>query len=209
MTRQMQERALRTREEVLRAAAEVFDEVGYSGGSITKIVERSGVTTGAVYFHFGSKEGLARAVIQEQALDLTVPEDARGLQQLLNMTSYLAEQLRCNTLFRAGVRLAVEQSELGLREYEIYEWWVERFRKELVVAREMGQLMPGVDESAFASVLVAAFTGTQIMSQIATGRDDLQQRLAAMWRCLLPALTTHHVSDTLTVPEYPPARTEA
>ncbi|MEV3859865.1 ScbR family autoregulator-binding transcription factor [Streptomyces sp. NPDC050095] len=191
---------METRESILRAAAEVFDESGYAGASINRILERAGVTAGSLYFHFKSKEALARVVIQEQANDLAFPEEAQGLQSLVDMTGYLASQMQHNTLFRAGVRLAVEQSELGLQEYAIYEWWSERFRQELVVAREQGQLMPGVDEAAFASMLVATFTGTQIMSQVACGRADLPKRLGDMWRCMLPALTSHHISATLKLP---------
>ncbi|MBB5128824.1 AcrR family transcriptional regulator [Streptomyces albaduncus] len=186
---------------MLRAAAEVFDESGYLGASITKILERAGVTAGAVYFHFRSKEGLARAVILEQAADLQFPEGEGGLQQLLDMTGYLAVEMQRNTLLRAGVRLAVEQGVVGKQEYSIYEWWADRFHQELVVARRKDQLLDGVDEAAFAQLLVAAYTGTQVMSQLSTGRADLPRRIADMWRCLLPALAPASVVSGLRIPE--------
>ncbi|WP_261800878.1 ScbR family autoregulator-binding transcription factor [Streptomyces sp. PBH53] len=189
---------MRTREVLLRAAAEVFDEVGYTRASITSIVDRAGLTAGAVYFHFKSKEGLARAVIHEQAADLQFPQGEPGLQRLIDMTDYLAVEMQQNTLLRAGVRLAVEQNEADLHEYAIYEWWAERFREELVAARARGQLLPSADESAFASLLVAAYTGTQIMSQLSTKRADLPGRISAMWRCLLPALAPADVIRQMT-----------
>ncbi|MFF5935693.1 ScbR family autoregulator-binding transcription factor [Streptomyces sp. NPDC012508] len=201
MAEHRQERAIRTRELVLRAAAEVFDEAGYLGASITKILDRAGVTAGAVYFHFRSKEGLARAVILEQAADLKFPEGEGGLQQLLDMTGYLAVEMQRNTLLRAGVRLAVEQGVVGKQEYSIYEWWADRFHQELVVARQKDQLLDGVDEAAFAQLLVAAYTGTQVMSQLSTGRADLPRRIADMWRCLLPALAPASVIGGLRIPE--------
>lgn len=192
MARQ-QERAVRTRETLVRAAAEVFDEVGYSGASINKILDRAGATTGAMYFHFKSKEELARAVILEQAADLRLPEGEGGLQQLLDMTAYLAVEMQSNILFRAGVRLAVEQGATELQDYAIYEWWAEQFRQELERARTMGQILPHVQEAEFARLLVGAYTGTQIMSQISTNRADLPERIASMWRCLLPALAPAEV----------------
>ncbi|MFD5815774.1 ScbR family autoregulator-binding transcription factor [Streptomyces sp. NPDC127038] len=201
MARQ-QERAVRTRETLVRAAAEVFDEVGYDGASINKILERAGATTGAMYFHFKSKEELARAVILEQAADLRLPEGRGGLQQLLDMTGYLAVEMQRNILFRAGVRLAVEQGATGLQDYAIYEWWADQFRQELERAREMGQILPGVQEAEFARVLVGAYTGTQIMSQISTGRADLPERIASMWRCLLPALAPAEVIAELDLSLY-------
>ncbi|MGC4985920.1 ScbR family autoregulator-binding transcription factor [Streptomyces sp. DT193] len=192
MARQ-QERAVRTRETLVRAAAEIFDEVGYSGASINKILDRAGATTGAMYFHFKSKEELARAVILEQAADLRLPEGGGGLQQLLDMTAYLAVEMQSNILFRAGVRLAVEQGATELQDYAIYEWWADQFRQELERARAMGQILPHVQEAEFARLLVGAYTGTQIMSQISTNRADLPERIASMWRCLLPALAPAEV----------------
>ncbi|MET9775668.1 ScbR family autoregulator-binding transcription factor [Streptomyces sp. NPDC006367] len=193
MARQMQERAQRTREVLLRAAAEVFDEVGYAGASINKILDLAGVTAGAVYFHFKSKEGLARAVILEQAADLRFPQERDGLQQLIDMTQYLALEMQRNTLLRAGVRLAVEQSDSGLQDYTIYDWWTEHFREQLLRAGELGELLPDVNETEFAQQLVGSYTGTQIMSQISCGRADLPRRIAVMWRYLLPAIAPAEV----------------
>ncbi|MEU6812681.1 ScbR family autoregulator-binding transcription factor [Streptomyces sp. NPDC046831] len=200
MAQRRQERALRTREQLLRAAAEVFDATGYSGASISKILDRAGLTAGAMYFHFKSKEDLARAVILEQAADLDFPQTEPGLQQLLDSTGYLAVQLQTDILLRAGVRLAVEQNESGLQEYAIYEYWIEEFRQELVRAREKGQLHPFVDVADFARVVVASFTGTQIMSQVASDRADLPELIAALWRCLLPALAPAEVVERLVIP---------
>ncbi|WP_055699364.1 MULTISPECIES: ScbR family autoregulator-binding transcription factor [Streptomyces] len=188
MARQMQERAQRTREVLLRAAAEVFDEVGYAGASINKILDQAGVTAGAVYFHFKSKEGLARAVILEQAADLKFPQERDGLQQLVDMTQYLALEMQRNSLLRAGVRLAVEQSESGLQDYTIYDWWTEQFREQLVRAGELGELLPDVSEAEFARTLVGSYTGIQIMSHISCERADLPQRITTMWGFLLPAI---------------------
>lgn len=190
LTRLKQGRAQRTREVLLRAAAEVFDEHGFSGASINKVLERAGVTAGAVYFHFQSKEGLARAVILEQAGDLRFPPGPAGLRHLVDMTLYLAYEMQHNVLLRAGVKLAVEQGESGLAEFAIHEWWIDTFRQQLVAARERGELLPGVDEAEFARLLVAAYTGTQIMSRISDAHADLPERITVMWRYLLPGIAT-------------------
>jgi AcrR family transcriptional regulator len=199
VSRPMQERAVRTRERILHAAAEVFDEYGYAGTSITRILERAGSTHGAMYFHFKSKEDLARAVIVEQAQGLKLPEKPAGLQQLVDLTLHLAFELQSNVLLRAGVRLAVEQEESGLREYSVYEWWIDQFRRELDEARQRGELLPEVDEAEFARILVASFTGTQVMSQIATRRVDLPERIALLWRYLLPGVAPAEVRERLVV----------
>lgn len=200
MARQRQERAERTRAALIHAAAEVFDQAGYHGAGLNAILRRAGITTGAMYFHFKSKEELARAIIVDQAAELKWPREKKGLQQLIDMCQYLAVEMRSNILFRAGVRLAVEQSEVNLLDYSIYDWWAEQFRVHLAEARDLGQLHPGVDEAAFAQVIVASYTGTQIMSRLSTGRSDLPKRIENMLRCLLPALAPAEVIATLEFP---------
>jgi AcrR family transcriptional regulator len=54
-----------TRERLLRAAIAVFDRKGYAAASTREIVERAGVTKPVLYYHFGSKEGLLGALLQE------------------------------------------------------------------------------------------------------------------------------------------------
>jgi AcrR family transcriptional regulator len=57
----------RTRGRLLRAAVSVFDRKGYAAASVREIVELAGVTKPALYYHFGSKERLLAAVLDEAA----------------------------------------------------------------------------------------------------------------------------------------------
>src|SRR5918911_2908417 len=60
-----QPRARATRQAILTAAAEHFARNGYHATSLERVLADSGGTKGALYFHFASKEALARAVIAE------------------------------------------------------------------------------------------------------------------------------------------------
>ena len=55
-----------SRTALLDAAAEEFARNGLKGTRIREIVQRSGVNERMIYHHFGSKEGLFRAVIQRE-----------------------------------------------------------------------------------------------------------------------------------------------
>jgi AcrR family transcriptional regulator len=48
---------------LVEIAREVFTRDGYAGAAMEEIVHRAGVTRGALYHHFGSKEGLFLAVV--------------------------------------------------------------------------------------------------------------------------------------------------
>ncbi|SFT75269.1 transcriptional regulator, TetR family [Actinopolyspora lacussalsi subsp. righensis] len=57
-----QERARRTRQRILDAAAAEFAFEGYAGTTLHRIAERAGMTKGALQGHFSCKEALAHTV---------------------------------------------------------------------------------------------------------------------------------------------------
>jgi AcrR family transcriptional regulator len=53
-----------TRERILAAATELIAERGYAATSIDALCRRAGVVRTAIYWHFGSKEGLVAPVVE-------------------------------------------------------------------------------------------------------------------------------------------------
>jgi AcrR family transcriptional regulator len=54
-----------TREQILRAAAELFSRQGYQGTSLDDLVERANLARGTLYYHFPGKEDIVLALGQE------------------------------------------------------------------------------------------------------------------------------------------------
>jgi AcrR family transcriptional regulator len=65
------ERREATRAALLDAAEQLFAERGYAGVGTEEIVQRAGVTRGALYHHFRDKEDLFRAVYERVEQELT------------------------------------------------------------------------------------------------------------------------------------------
>jgi AcrR family transcriptional regulator len=59
------ERRARTRAQLLDAAARLYAERGVDGATLDDVAEEAGFTKGAVYDHFGSKENLLTALLDE------------------------------------------------------------------------------------------------------------------------------------------------
>ncbi|MFH9856171.1 ScbR family autoregulator-binding transcription factor [Streptomyces althioticus] len=184
-----QERAVRTRNAILRAAGEVFDELGYEAATISAILQRAKVTKGALYFHFSSKEELAQAVLTRQLTSVPrVPRRDLALQQGLDEALVLAHMLAAGEpLVRGSVRLTVEQGspQDGLDRRAPMEGWIEHNVEILSAARDNGELLPRVDVAAAAKMFVGAFTGVQILSKVMTDRADLVERVADLQRHLM------------------------
>src|ERR1700733_2707759 len=54
-----------TRANILSVAMEEFADKGLSGARVDEIAERTHTTKRMIYYYFGSKEGLYRAVLEE------------------------------------------------------------------------------------------------------------------------------------------------
>lgn len=201
-----QARALATRQAVLLAAAEVFDERGYAAATMAEILERAGVTKGALYFHFASKEELARAVIEGQAGWLAGwrPASDSPVQTLIDLGYAFARALLEDPLVRGSIRLTIEHGSFTAPQVAAYRGWSDAARALLERAREAGEIRPGVDPARAADVITGAVTGIQLSSQVLSGRRDLLQRMADLWTLLLPGLVGPDTLARLSLTEPPP-----
>jgi AcrR family transcriptional regulator len=189
-----QERAIRTRQAILVAAAEVFDEVGYEAATISDVLRRSGVTKGALYFHFPSKQALAQEVLAAQVSSLPrVPEQDLKLQESLDEALLLAHLLQNGTgdpIVQGSVRLTVDQGSARdhLNRRVPMQDWTEHNQAVFEEAKRRGEILVHVDVAALARLFVGAFTGVQVLSRIMTERADLPERVADLYRYLMPAV---------------------
>lgn len=190
MARVRQERAEFTRQAILDGAAIAFDHAGFGGTSLSDVVKHAGVTKGALYFHFPSKQALARTLVDEQfQVSEHVPaiEDP-GLQTVIDLTHRMASGLRTNVRIRAGIRLVIEFGSFTDPDPAPYNAWIETCLSCLTPAQERGDILPTVDVRDLATFLVGSFTGIQVTSHVRTGREDLHARVVDLWNFLLPGI---------------------
>ncbi|MFI8188513.1 ScbR family autoregulator-binding transcription factor [Streptomyces sp. NPDC085946] len=193
-----QERAIRTRRTILEAAAAVFDERGYTSATIGEILERAGVTKGALYFHFASKEELALGVFAEQ-LAISLPPQPSKLQELVDSGLVMAQRLRCEPLVRASVGLALDQGAMDLDRTPAFQMWIDQNKQLLTEARERGELLPHVDAAETAELLVGSFSGVQLLSQLRCQRQDLERRVIVLFEHMLPSIAVPAVLARLDI----------
>jgi AcrR family transcriptional regulator len=101
------------REDLLRAAAEVFSERGFKEASVDEVAARAGYSKGALYWHFKSKNELFFAL-----MDATVDAPAREMIELFQ--SAPPEQDMAPEGSHRFVELVREQRELLLLEHEYW-----------------------------------------------------------------------------------------
>ncbi|MER5740956.1 ScbR family autoregulator-binding transcription factor [Streptomyces sp. NPDC002262] len=186
-----QERAARTRDALIRSAAELFERRGYEQARLAEISAGAGVSSGALHFHFESKAAVAQAVENEACRSLrrtaraTQAQRTDTLQALVDTSHALARLLRQDVVTRAGYRLncdAVGRPELNLRQE-----WQSCVQALLSHAADEGELAEGVSQRDATTVLVAATTGLEVLSR----HDGVWlsgASLTGLWRLLLPRI---------------------
>ena len=137
-----------------------------------RIVERSGVTKGALYHHFGSKKALAQAVIGGTIRNMVVDsflgpleEDTNpidGIQAYLNqkLDSLSLKQVSCGCpLNNLAQELSGSDDDFHEQIGYLYELWRDGLASALAEGQEAGQVRADVDPTDVATFLVAAFAG--------------------------------------------------
>lgn len=186
-----QERSVRTRDTLIRSAAEIYDRDGFAVASLTAISSLAGVSNGALHHHFATKAALTDAVEAEAltrllaVTDAALPLGAGRVQLLVDVTHGLAGALRGDTVLRVGFELSGAASrppQCDLRER--WRRWVE---EALERADAEGELRPEVAARDVVTTVVAAIVGFEVL-----GARDVEwlstSTVTRFWRLLLPTL---------------------
>ncbi|CAD5990913.1 ScbR family autoregulator-binding transcription factor [Agreia sp. COWG] len=192
-----QARAEATRGAIVQAAGLVFARTSYAAATLTQVIAQAGVTQGSLYFHFDSKQDLALEVVRLQhersiAVGMNfLAGDGPGLDALVELSSALAHQMKTDPIVTGGLRLTTESPEL-FPEYvkEPYTDWISTGEALIRRAQDDGDIALSLDAHSWAGVVIACFTGVQVVSQAMSRWDDLFPRLELMWHALLPSMVS-------------------
>lgn len=198
-----QERARITREKILQAAADVIRRVGFERATLGDITEAAGVTKGALYFHFVSKEDIAHALIDEQhrvsreSAAAILAKGGTPAELMMRLCMDLSLRLMDDPMVRAGIRLTTDSSTFETPLIDPYLDWMATFESLCSEAIAAGELTTAVTPAQFARVLIPSFTGIQLVSETFTERADLPERIHELWIVLLNATAAEAHRDAL------------
>ena len=195
-----QARSEATRQKILDAAMDLFSEVGYPAAGLGEIIERAGMTKGALYHHFDSKEALATAII-EQGDNLTrdvfghvCQSSSPALENLIHGVFVVTDLLVSDKAARTA-----EQLTRGLAEfnYAASHVWPNRLDAMTTQARRAiteGDLRDGLDPQVVSESILNAMLGAQLLSSAAQDADHIT-RLTRSLELLLPAIVAEQSLD--------------
>ncbi|MFC7846456.1 TetR family transcriptional regulator [Streptomyces sp. NPDC057382] len=190
-----QARALRTHDRVLDAAAYEFARYGYMNANLQRIADRIGLTKGALYGHFSSKEKLAAALREHLSLNVralldearTSPEPATS--RLESLVLGLGKLFDTDPRAQAALRLEVEAARAADTVAPLLSD-THGIALELVAEVQRGRHWDEVPPAdALADLIVAAFC-TALWTGACAGPDRPGPGIAAMWGVLMRVIGT-------------------
>src|SRR3984885_7892717 len=165
-----------TRKRIVEAAAPIFNQHGYEGGSMNALMEATGLKKGGIYRHFASKEELAAEAFDYtweaawKARLLQVDEKANGIDKLKQLIANFIDRRSpvpggCPILNTA---IDADDGNPILRAHvaKALRSWLNRLQTMVDEAQVRGETQPGVDSRAVATLIVASLEGALMISRI-------------------------------------------
>lgn len=146
-TRPMQQRSIETRAAVILAAGVVFSRMSYAEARLKDISEEAGISPGSMYFQFGNKQDIARAVLESQkqrmetALEGAFSNVASSIDGMLRLNLALAELISSDPIVQGGIKLSSQPgTDLDQIAIPPYLEWVEAVKELLEAGKADGSI---------------------------------------------------------------------
>ena len=183
-----------TRDKILAESRVLILKNGFSGTSIDNILDKTGITKGAFFYHFKTKNLLAKALLEDfakedisymnEALEKTEPLKGDALQRLLQFIQEFIDMIADLSEPPPGCLYATYLSENNQFDEEIWEFisttillW--RSTLEILIHNvlEENDMKIEVDVASLADLLVVIFEGSYVISKAVNEADLTAKQL--------------------------------
>jgi len=175
----------RTRERLLQAAFREVYRSGFQGAGLDTILAATGVTKGALYYHFGSKEALGYAIVEEIVAALPRDKWLRPLQEGKDPIDALIDIVQATSVrpkdVQGGCPLANLAQEMSLldeqfrrRLEKIFNDWEQGIATALRRGQSQGTVRRDLVPEETASFLIAMYEGYIVLAKNAQDAKVLE-----------------------------------
>ncbi|RCJ27820.1 TetR family transcriptional regulator [Nostoc minutum NIES-26] len=178
-----------TKARILQQAAELFNQQGYAGSSMSDIMRVTGLQKGGIYNHFQSKDELAL-----QAFDFAIALINQHTRAALKNKHHAVERLRAIIdLFRSHVdnppikggcpllNTAVESDDahpaLKERAQQAMNSWRHLICRIIEKGIKKGEIRSEVNADEIATIIIAMLEGAMMMSKLYEDSIHMQRAI--------------------------------
>ncbi|MFD9735207.1 TetR/AcrR family transcriptional regulator [Umezawaea sp. NPDC059074] len=182
-------KGLATRAHILERAAELIYRNGVQGTNNEQLRRAAEVSGSQLGRYFPDKESLVSAVIDwraNQILDLHTDGRFGDLDSIAALRDWAAFYIAYEGAYREGCSLGSLAGEIVKTDLDVharlaagFTRWKDLFRAGLARMRDSGRLRADADPRQLAELLMAAFQGGMLLSQIERDATPLRDALTA------------------------------
>lgn len=187
-----QSRATATRQKILDAAVELFTDHGFSETGLNDIAGRAGITTGAFYYHFGSKEDLATTIIQQgwpkawEVFTACTNSPSPGLENVIVMTFSLSDLMKRDKSVWIANHLNGALGQLSEEGRNGFRQRATTFVNGVASSIRRSDIRDDITPETVGNMVWISVHGCHLLSDAMI--DNVFSRLAESWRMMLPAM---------------------
>jgi TetR/AcrR family transcriptional regulator, transcriptional repressor for nem operon len=173
-----------TRQEIIRKAAPIFNQKGYSGTALSDLMRATGLEKGGIYRHFESKQELARDAF-DHAWKLAMDKRFDGTQEIPNTVDRLIQVVRNFRDRRAGLvpggcpllNTAIDSDhsnpQLQTKARQALSSWLDRLRSIVEEGQGRGEVRPDVDSAKLATLIASTLEGSSMVGRLQRSDEPL------------------------------------
>ena len=192
-----QERGRTTRREIIDVARRLFSEHGYHSTGIADIQAATGLTKGAFYHHFRSKEEVALAAVQAARADYAALWSGPAMQQerpVDRLEACLERVIELNerpewrncrmmamlSAEASGADTRLREAVAGLRNEAVQAW-----QTLIADAQQASQVSRAVNAGVAAEWIVSTIVGSLLAQKLGVNESETRNVVNAMKRVLI------------------------
>jgi len=179
----MPKTATDTKSRILRAASSLFSSHGYGGTTLDDIITASGITKGAFYHYFKSKDLLCQEVLDEAINDYhglaeSIDTEIEPIDQLRTIIHKIVELnasghwVNCRLLLRFSTDSHESNPVLQRKVRNFWQWYTGFYEDLITRCRDVGQLGTQMEAKVLARLLVSTMAGAVVLDKTAPNESQ-------------------------------------
>jgi len=173
----------KTRARIIAEAASLFNQRGFEGGSLSELIEATGLEKGGIYRHFSSKEELAaeafdyawKVVLDTRMHDLDrIPNSIDKLKKfIINFIERRPSVPGGCPLLNTAIDADDGNTVLRERAREGLHDWRDRLSSIVDSGIKRGEIRRGVNAKEVATLIISSLEGALVIGRLERNREAL------------------------------------
>jgi AcrR family transcriptional regulator len=187
-----------TKEKILQSARSLYSIHGSKGTTLDDILTAAGITKGAFYHYFKSKETLCTEVIEEVIVEYhelfeSIDRNSEPIQQLSELISKLSQLntsgqwINCRVILRVSAEIIHEHRPHLRQKIKNFWRWESAVYKDIITeCQKAGQISSDIDAGSLSQILINMITGSLWLEKINPEQQDFSELIESLIKTLEP-----------------------